>query len=104
MWICILVGVRGHFKSIFIEPQLPIETKLESAAVIIKNDRVAHFFDFNVKKEKLSPVAKFYAFLYSDFIPLRENISFSVFFIDNNISDHVNGSSGLRAPPFYSFI
>jgi hypothetical protein len=97
MWICILIGVRSQLKSI-ISFRNPQEIKIETATIIVQQDRVAHFFDVKIRKQKPAPVISMGLFLSFDFPPVENNFH-PVMYHASLICAHIVDACGLRAPP-----
>jgi hypothetical protein len=98
MWICILIGVRGHFKSLlgFGHPQ---ENKIESVLLIVQHEQLDHLYNVTIKKQKPGPVVPMAFFLSFDFTPVIENILHPNMYHGSAIYAHIIDACGLRAPP-----
>jgi hypothetical protein len=99
MWICILIGIRGQFKS-FLGFHNVEENKIESVTSIVQHDdRLAHFFEITVKQQTQATVAPMALFLCFGFTPVIDNIFHQSIYHGSPIYAHIIDACGLRAPP-----
>jgi len=98
MWICILIGIRGQFKSI-LGIHHRYENKIENVSIFIQQDRAVHFFDVNIKKQNPASIVAMGQFLYFNFAPFIEGIFHPRLCSVSPIYSHIIDACGLRAPP-----